>query len=508
MLPIIINYAEIHFRYPLIKSKYYQTLPEILTDIPYRLSSRKIPILLIIKDAHLYPIFIKEIQVFIKTRVENLYKKFRANIYNTKSYFSKIFYYELPESIEQNQFIDIDITIDCTVSNRDYVFKNDNYLTLERKSFTTYFANSRFPYPKNWFCGESHFHSNYTDDQVEFGSDIKSTSIMAKSIGLDWFFVTDHSYDLDDKTDNYSENDPNIPKWHLMWKDVEEHDSCDLKIIGGEEISIGNTANQNVHLLHINSKKFIDGKGDSGDSFIHKKPTHSLKDINNLGDENSIFIAAHPFEKVPISQKIILNRGNWKLNDFIISKINYVQAINSDLKNEVYYSVKKWEYLLFHDIKAILIAGNDSHGNFNYMKQIKIPFIKLFISKKQIFGRFMTIFHHNENDPIQGLKNKKIIVGNGPFLSFHLESLTEKHFIGEEIDSGQYKLVYKSESTSEFGEIIKIKLIIGSIQNRKKRLIINPPNNYNFKIKHKSFIRMELLTNKLGFVFTNPIWTK
>ena len=105
-------------------------------------------------------------------------------------------------------------------------------------------------------------------------------------------------------------------------------------------------------------------------------------------------------------------------------------------------------------------------------------------------------------------KNKKIIVGNGPFLSFHLESLTEKHFIGEEIDSGQYKLVYKSESTSEFGEIIKIKLIIGSIQNRKKRLIINPPNNYNFKIKHKSFIRMELLTNKLGFVFTNPIWTK
>ncbi len=508
MFPITINYAEIHFRYPFIKSKYYRKLPEIITDIPFRLSNRKIPILLIVKDANSFPITINKITAFIKSKNGDFEETLPIEKTIKDDYFSEIFFYEIPEAIQENQYLSLDIKINCFTENKRYSFINDNYLTLDRKSFSTYFANKKFPYPKNWFAGEAHFHSNFTNDQVEFGSDIYSTSIMAKSIGLDWFFVTDHSYDLDDRPDDYTKNDSSIPKWHQMWKDVETYDSEKMRIIGGEEVSIGNTLNQNVHLLHLNSKKFIEGFGDSGDSFIHKNPTHSIKDLKELGNDNSLFIAAHPFEKVPISQKIILKRGNWNVIDFTSSKIHFVQAINSNLQSDIFPGIRKWEELLFNNFKAILIAGNDSHGNFNFMKQIKIPFLKLFISRKQIFGQFHTIFFNDENDPIQGLKNKNIVVSNGPFLSFFLESKGVKYNIGSEIDFGVFILKYQAKSSEEFGEIKKIKLIIGTISNQKKRIIINPPNNYKIEIKQNSFLRMELLTNKRGFVFTNPIWTK
>ncbi len=508
MFPVTINYAEIHFRYPFLKSKYYRDLPEIITDIPYRLSTKQIPILLIVKDADLFPITIDKITIFIKSRNSNFSSTISVDIYSDQDYFSKIFYYDLPDKISEDQFINIDIKIKCHTKNKIYIFLNDNYLTLKRKSFSTYFANKKFPYPKNWYAGEAHFHSNYTNDQVEFGSDIYSTSIMAKTIGLDWFFVTDHSYDLDDCIDDYSKNDSAIPKWYKMWETVEKYSSEEMKIIGGEEVSIGNTSNRNVHLLHLNSKKFIEGYGDSGDSFIHKNPTHSITNLEHLGDDNSLFIAAHPFEKIPISQKIILKRGEWEIKDFISSEVKFVQAINSNLEDDIFHGIKKWEELLFRNFRAILIAGNDSHGNFNYMKQIKIPFLKLFISRKQIFGKFQTVFHYGKNSPIDGLKKRNIIVSNGPFLSFYLESNGGKFPIGSEIDFGNYTLKYEAKTSEEFGKIKKIKLIFGTITNSKKRIIINPPNNYKFQIKENSFIRMELLTNKLGMVFTNPIWTK
>ena len=54
-LPVIFLYAELHFRFKWFISMYFIKEPEIITDVPYRIDpNKKIPILILIKDAKKY----------------------------------------------------------------------------------------------------------------------------------------------------------------------------------------------------------------------------------------------------------------------------------------------------------------------------------------------------------------------------------------------------------------------------------------------------------------------
>ena len=65
-LPIVFLYAELHFRFKWSGSRYFQKEPEILADLPIRIEpNRDIPILLIIKDSHLFPITLKYVEIVI-----------------------------------------------------------------------------------------------------------------------------------------------------------------------------------------------------------------------------------------------------------------------------------------------------------------------------------------------------------------------------------------------------------------------------------------------------------
>ena len=65
-IPIIFLYAELHYRFKWIGSRYYKKEPEILSDIPLRIEpGEKLPIIIIIKDANLYPIILNNIKVII-----------------------------------------------------------------------------------------------------------------------------------------------------------------------------------------------------------------------------------------------------------------------------------------------------------------------------------------------------------------------------------------------------------------------------------------------------------
>ena len=65
-LPAVFLYAELHFRFKWSSSRYYQKEPEILADIPIRIEPhQEIPILLLIKDAHKFPVIIHEVNIKI-----------------------------------------------------------------------------------------------------------------------------------------------------------------------------------------------------------------------------------------------------------------------------------------------------------------------------------------------------------------------------------------------------------------------------------------------------------
>lgn len=507
-LPIVFGYAEIHYHFKYLYPRYFRREPEIIADVPIRCIKEitsKLPILIIIKDAHLFPISLNEIEVQIHGNENEGKYTFPIDKQISAKYFSHILELDLDE-FDVEQVLRINVEIQYRIKNEVKIALNDNYPHLNKQPFRCYFAEKKLPFSIYWFPGEPHYHSIHTSDQVEFGADIESTKVMAKAMGLKWFFVTDHSYDLDDCGNDYTKNDPELPIWKKMQENAQKADEADFRVIPGEEISIGNSNARNIHLLAINHPEFIEGSGDSAERWFRNKPQHLMTEIKQKHTDENLFIAAHPFEKVPFIQKLTLGRGNWLTEDYENGGIKFLQVINSAIPADIQYSISEWIRLLLKGNKFFIVAGNDAHGNFNVMRQIKSPFWKLFRSEKQTFGKFFTAFQLDSNDPITGIKSGNMIVSNGPFLNFKLKIGIEEFQIGSALKSERAELHYETASTLEFGEISEIKLFIGDYESEEENEFSKIENGEILDLNKPGYVRMSLKTVKGGMAFTNPLW--
>ena len=88
IIPSVLLYAELHFRFKWSWSAYYLREPEILADLPYRVEpGTDIPVLLLIKDSHQFPITLREIKVKLYKSNELLKTK------NIKYVYKEVFFY-------------------------------------------------------------------------------------------------------------------------------------------------------------------------------------------------------------------------------------------------------------------------------------------------------------------------------------------------------------------------------------------------------------------------------
>jgi len=508
-LPFFLAYAEIHYHFPFLKPKYFKKEPEIVSDIPIRLVNKNnfsLPVLIIIKDAHLFPIKLLEIKVSVKSSNQSLNRKFEINEPINSSYYSRILHLEL-KIFEPEQFLKI--VVEIKFENKKGIFSilNDNYQNLGTKYYRVYLTANKLPYPEHWYAGETHYHSNYTNDQVEFGADIPAVKIMAKAMGLNWLFVTDHSYDLDDTEDNYTKTDPELKKWLRMKAECSANSNQEFQIIPGEEVSIGNHKGKNVHLLLINEQEFITGSGDGAENWFSNKPTHNLSDLTKINKKiNNLLIAAHPVDPIPLLQKLSLRRGYWHRKDYILNNIKHLQLINSADPIQLNKAVNYWRKFLLQGDRFSIIAGNDAHGNFNIMRQISIPFLKLYSSKNQCFGQYQTVFNYPKNDPVAGLKNNQVIVGNGPYLNFQLHKNNQIYKIGDEVNGGCYKIEIEKKTSVEFGSITDTRILIGNYTLSKEKDLSLDDSKGKLEFSDPGYIRMSMKTEKGGRVWTNPIW--
>ena len=507
-IPLFFSYAEIHYHYRFLYPRYFRKEPEIIADLPIRCirsTSLKLPVLIIVKDSHLFPIELLSVLIDISANGSHFSQEFDINEKLKQQYYSKILEVDISQ-IKADEQLKINVTIQYRINGKEKTVINDNYPGLKKTPFECYFTESKLPFSEGWYAGEPHYHSIYTSDQVEFGADIPTTVKMAKAIGLSWLFITDHSYDLDDSEDSYTVNDPDIPKWKKMLDDAQHNDEKNFRVIPGEEISIGNSKGRNVHLLAINHPDFIEGSGDSAEKWFQNKPQRHLKEIEELQNDRNLFIAAHPNDEIPFLQKLTLRRGNWSLNDFQNSGIKFLQLINTSHFPDVLKAINHWRSLLLQGNRFFILAGNDAHGNFNVMRQIKSPFWKLFASHDQVFGKFFTAFKYKNNEPIQGIKNGVIILSNGPFLSFQLKAKRKIYSIGSNINEKSAVLEYETRTAHEFGKIRTLNLYIGDTNSKKEIKISNPQNSLKIELPDRSYVRMSMSTSQGGFVLTNPVW--
>lgn len=529
LLPFIL-YAETHYKFKGIYSRLFQKEPEIIADVPHRVEpGQPIPVLILVKDAHRFPVEIVDILIEIKQNNSLiLKKKFPLNIkiYEDR-YWHRIFYLDRPTGVSGEVTIDVQIIIKTNGKIKKY--HNDNYRISSHHPLKVYLARDPLPRFDNWYFGDFHYHSNYTEDQVEFGAPLAATVEMARAIGLNFFAVTDHSYDLDDHEDSWIENDHNIPKWHRFWQEVNELNNhlSNFIILPGEEVSAGNHQNRNVHLLIINYQNFIQGKGDSAERWFQTSPDHSIEQILDQIDENALAIAGHPEMSTPFLQWLLIRRGRWQWDDFQHRRLDGFQLWNGEYDRAFHQGSSTWVKLLLAGKKLGLIAGNDAHGNFNRFRQIGFPFFSFRESYSQIFGNMKTGVKLNQNlnqqNLIHAVKCNHVLITNGPMIDFLIQhEQKQTAMIGDEIQGDDLVLNLTAKSSQEFGKLESLQLWRGDLSTKKEISefeIRNFNNPYHFLMKQKlsnlskcTYFRAELVSRKtdgqITRCLTNPIQIK
>lgn len=161
--------------------------------------------------------------------------------------------------------------------------------------------------PRQWFYGDTHYHSAYTNDIKEIGNPVSESCQAAHAIGLDWLVITDHSCDLDD-------DDPDIsPKrrWDRLIADVSnpEISNDQFRCILGEEITLGGEGENLIHMLAFGGMDemvegaFLPDQGGIMTEVLQETIKKLLKKASKYGgysqkESQRLFGTVHPFEEV------------------------------------------------------------------------------------------------------------------------------------------------------------------------------------------------------------------
>ncbi len=479
--------AEIHyFPTKLFKGFLYKNEPEVVVDSIWAVFNKPyIPIILQIKDSHKFPIYIHKLEIAISSENKTTTHTIEINQKFSSIYECKIFYINIENFIytlfslnptSQKQFFKLKIKakIYASINGKDISFINTN-IVRNPKNIEIYYILEDYPRISEFYSIDFHVHSNFTEDFVEFGASVECYDKIKNFIDLDYFVITDHSYDLDDRIGEFFSKTATFEKWEKL----KELNSKVKSMILSEELSVGNSKNQNVHLIILdeNLEKPYIGKGDGGEELFRNKPNIYLTDI-----KSKIKIAAHPTEKIPFAHKILLNRGNYSFNE-LLNEVDGIEFLNRFPWLTFEKDIKILDKILQEKLKnkkepPFLVAGNDSHGYFSIGYYIKMPLFKISTNKSHLFGRNRTFIKEfrNFNELINNLRSSSFSTGG--FITIDKENLK----------------IY-AKSSNFFGNIKYLIL---------KEITTEKINTYTFKFNH---LEIDVdIKEKLTFYSSFPIF--
>ena len=524
-VPIFL-YAETHYRFRYFISFLRKREPEIIADAPHRVEPNSpLPILILVKDAHLFPVSLDGILLTIRSKgsivLETKLLNSPIEIHQKEWY--QVF--EIPV-IGLTGTIECDVVFELNDNHQKRFYHNDNHRTSSHRPLKVFVSSNRLPRFEHLYLGECHSHSNYTDDQVEFGSPLGASAQVCHSLGLSFFCVTDHSYDLDDNVDNYLKNDPNLPKWRQLQQEVDDHNSrySDFTIVRGEEVTCRNSDNQNVHLLLLGNHRFIAGSGDSAERWLKTRSENTCDEVLEVKELSTLAFAAHPCEPVSFIQRLLLRRGTWHTRDLTNTKLTGIQFANGQLSNGFQQGYQEWIKALLQGRQLSVVAGNDAHGNFNRFRQIGIPFIKIHEMDHQIFGKMRTgvfLDSLSEIHILDALRSGMSIITDGPVMNLQvISSDHQMSSIGHKYDGRKHTILLEAHSSTEYGSIDVLNVFQGIVGQKEIELIsekdlksFNIDRNISLEIESDSYLRAEVRTSSLEsydgqphFCITNPLW--
>ena len=512
----LLSYAEIHYRPRYMPSLIFRKQPEIISDIPRRIDpGRPVPVFILVKDADRFPIVLESIVVHIA--YSGGIERIAQFPYGNQKIESELWWDSINIVPEHTGHALIDVYVQCMLRGKKRIIRTDNYPGTSHAPFPVEIADAFLPGGEGWHHGDIHCHSYYTADQVEFGAPLEMTAFAAYCMGLNWIAATDHSYDLDNRWDSASEQDPLLQKWWLMRSDSEEF-SHNMVIVPGEEVTCRTSEGRNCHMLSLNADSFISGSGDSGEQGFGVPSQHSVGEaVSACTGSGGLACAAHPFERIPVSERLILKRGPWTQKDLETPGICGMQFYNGARDKGFRAGKEEWIQLLLAGKKIHAFGGSDSHGDLNRSRRIGMPLVSVTESPEHTLGMVRTVVHaehQNRESILQGLSGGHAVVTDGPFIDLAVRDGANRCIPGDTCRSGNLTVEAACRSSKEFSPI-RIFRLMGGLAAEKRELVLanmQGGNEYDmddrFPIETGNilYIRAECETVRGHICFTNPVW--
>ena len=172
------------------------------------------------------------------------------------------------------------------------------------------------PHFANWYRGDVHYHSGFTDNPAERGYPLDVTKQAALHSGLEWMVLADHSTDL------------NPERFAQELREVQKLRDGRFMYVRGQELTLSSGKEAmltTVHMVAIPSpadpdKGFPEAANPSntvimtGDGSVASPPTPVKDALARVAASGGFAYAAHPFD--PISP--LMRGGSWDIEaDFL-----------------------------------------------------------------------------------------------------------------------------------------------------------------------------------------------
>jgi len=553
----------------IVKPQYANTPnKDFIADAPWRVQSEttKIPIIVTIKDADQWNCQLKKITIKNVNNSNTIYSYIPPSpgyITITKPRWEKIFQdksaYDL--GIPSGNYLSI--KVEMITSDWPYIIE-DTFIQRLR----IFISDGKFPTFDYWYHGDTHFHSEFTDNVYEFGASMNAISRATSAMGLDWLTITDHSCDFDSGGIIFNHLQDSLNKYNPV-------SSCQL--ICGEEITLDNNntnedPDEKIHFL-VYPNNFIRGPENIVSGITPTRDaSHILTTLSKALSKLSagFAYAAHPSDAItsPIGNIKQWSASNYTIafanirfigleswNEKIMLKTDGLNTMNinpfpwqvsnfNNYKSMLASAINLWQSKLTSNLsplrKIFLSGGSDAHGDFNYSTSNAGTTIS---ASDNAIAKIRTVAYcpnsmgtTNEN-LLQAFSNGNTIVTDGPVLIFNIDingdgiidsrdAVIGDHNICSKnlIDSGKIGIQIKWKNTIEFGGNIKsMKLFyntnsyeligkFGITESKEGEAIVSlkairDEFNISYITQQFSFFRLEAYT--LGDTFrcyTNPVW--
>jgi hypothetical protein len=502
---------------------------DVFADAPWRIEPNEtIPILLMVKDATDFDYDIGHISIYLDPNQDEsdgvdgdillnstwygiCIDNYVYNLYEAGDWYNITWLDPAEHGLNGTVYLHVVFDENGGIFDPDYDAHSHLRITI---------GDSLLPTLPDWYPGDTHYHSIYTDNMVEFGNPIEATRDAGKTVGLNWITITDHSFDLDSPDE--------IGKWQCLKDDCQIYDTPEFKLIVGEEVSTYNADSDVIHFLAYNIDNFIPGNRDK--PYELDQETWHLQDvIDNVTDRGGVSYAAHPTAHPSGEEAFFLDRGNWTDADYQSTGLHGLEFWNGktgEWEQHLNEGLNIWIDVLLSGKRIHAIGGTDAHGDFNNHHYCTgIPYVGSARDWDTAMGCIRTYVHtknFSEATILDSLKNGHSIMTDGPLVVFNI---TNEHgktaIIGDEIAGRDFSLNLQWKSTSEFGNVSHIYIhrgIIGKNETELSGLSLTPDNlegNITFNdlqsyipSDNDSYIRINATTDKGYRVYTNPIFIK